>query len=85
MPLNFVSEQLLAANKLNYQHLYQVLGQLSERKLSYADLYFQSNYHEAWIIEDSIVKEGIYHIDQGSEYGLSVAKKQVLLMQIKLH
>lgn len=65
MPLNFVSEQLLAANKLNYQHLYQVLGQLSERKLSYADLYFQSNYHEAWIIEDSIVKEGIYHIDQG--------------------
>lgn len=65
MPLNFVSEQLLAANKLHHQDLFQVLSLLSERQLNYADLYFQSSYHEAWVIEDRIIKEGIYHIDQG--------------------
>ncbi|MGP2424011.1 metalloprotease TldD [Yersinia sp. 2538 StPb PI] len=65
MSLSFVSEQLLAANKLNHQDLFSVLGQLSERRLDYADLYFQSSYHEAWVLEDSIIKDGSYNIDQG--------------------
>ncbi|AJJ10853.1 modulator of DNA gyrase family protein [Yersinia rohdei] len=65
MSLSFVSEQLLAANKLNHQDLFSVLGQLAERRLDYADLYFQSSYHEAWILEDSIIKDGSYNIDQG--------------------
>lgn len=65
MSLKFVSEQLLAANMLNHQDLYNVLGQLAERRLDYADLYFQSSYHEAWVIEDGIIKEGSYNIDQG--------------------
>uniref|UniRef100_UPI0025A5FDC4 PmbA/TldA family metallopeptidase n=2 Tax=Enterobacterales TaxID=91347 RepID=UPI0025A5FDC4 len=30
-----------------------------------ADLYFQSSYHEAWVIEDGIIKDGSYNIDQG--------------------
>ncbi|MGO2435958.1 MAG: metalloprotease TldD, partial [Serratia proteamaculans] len=42
-----------------------VLGQLAERRLDYADLYFQSSYHEAWVIEDGIIKDGSYNIDQG--------------------
>lgn len=65
MSLTFVSEQLLAVNKLSHQDLFSVLGQLAERRLDYADLYFQSSYHEAWVIEDSIIKEGSYNIDQG--------------------
>ncbi len=65
MSLSFVSEQLLAANKLNHQDLFSVLGQLAERRLDYADLYFQSSYHEAWVLEDSIIKDGSYNIDQG--------------------
>ncbi|EMX6240544.1 metalloprotease TldD [Yersinia enterocolitica] len=65
MSLSFVSEQLLAANKLNHQELFSVLGQLAERRLDYADLYFQSSYHEAWVLEDSIIKDGSYNIDQG--------------------
>ncbi|PVZ79502.1 metalloprotease TldD [Serratia sp. S1B] len=65
MSLTFVSEQLLAVNKLSHQDLFSALGQLAERRLDYADLYFQSSYHEAWGIEDSIIKEGSYHIDQG--------------------
>lgn len=65
MSLTFVSEQLLAVNKLSHQDLFSALGQLAERRLDYADLYFQSSYHEAWGIEDGIIKEGSYHIDQG--------------------
>lgn len=38
---------------------------LSERKIDYADLYFQSSYHEAWVLEDRIIKDGSYNIDQG--------------------
>ncbi|WP_025122721.1 MULTISPECIES: metalloprotease TldD [unclassified Serratia (in: enterobacteria)] len=65
MSLSFVSEQLLAVNKLSHQDLFSVLGQLAERRLDYADLYFQSSYHEAWVLEDGIIKDGSYNIDQG--------------------
>ncbi|WP_411753906.1 metalloprotease TldD [Serratia sp. (in: enterobacteria)] len=65
MSLSFVSEQLLAVNKLSHQDLFSVLGRLAERRLDYADLYFQSSYHEAWVIEDGIIKDGSYNIDQG--------------------
>ena len=44
MSLTFVSEQLLAANKLSHRDLFSVLGTLAERQLDYADLYFQSSY-----------------------------------------
>lgn len=65
MSLTFVSERLLTVNKLSHQDLFSVLGQLAERRLDYADLYFQSSYHESWGLEDRIIKEGSYHIDQG--------------------
>ncbi len=43
----------------------RVLSQLSERHLDYGDLYFQSSMHESWGLEDNIIKEGSWHIDQG--------------------
>ena len=57
MSLNLVSEQLLAANGLKHQDLFAILGQLAERRLDYGDLYFQSSYHESWVLEDSAVKK----------------------------
>ncbi|ARJ41487.1 metalloprotease TldD [Pantoea alhagi] len=65
MSLNLVSEQLLTANNINQQDLFTLLGQLSERRLDYADLYFQSSYHESWVLEDRIIKDGSWNIDQG--------------------
>ncbi|WP_034946874.1 metalloprotease TldD [Erwinia oleae] len=65
MSLNLVSEQLLTANNINQQDLFSLLGQLSERKLDYADLYFQSSYHESWVLEDRIIKDGSWNIDHG--------------------
>lgn len=42
-----------------------MLEVLNERRLDYADLYFQSSYHESWVLEDRIIKDGSYNIDQG--------------------
>ncbi|MFV9997202.1 MAG: metalloprotease TldD [Arsenophonus endosymbiont of Dermacentor nuttalli] len=65
MSLTSVSEYLLASNDLDQQHLQDVLALLAERRLDYADLYFQSSCHEAWQLEDGIIKRGSYNIDQG--------------------
>ncbi|MGL9733370.1 MAG: metalloprotease TldD [Symbiopectobacterium sp.] len=65
MSLSFVSEQLLTANNLSQQDLFSVLEVLNERRLDYADLYFQSSYHESWMLEDRIIKDGSYNIDKG--------------------
>ena len=65
MTLNLVSEHLLTANNITQQDLFSRLGQLSERRLDYADLYFQSSYHESWVLEDGIIKDGSWNIDQG--------------------
>lgn len=65
MSLNPVSEHLLAANGLSHQDLFSILGQLTERRLDYGDLYFQSSYHESRVLEDSIIKDGSYNIDRG--------------------
>ncbi|MEI9204682.1 metalloprotease TldD, partial [Pseudomonas aeruginosa] len=56
---------MLAANGLKHQDLFAILGQLAERRLDYGDLYFQSSYHESWVLEDRIIKDGSYNIDQG--------------------
>lgn len=58
MSLNLVSEQLLSANGLNHQDLFAILGQLTERRLDYGDLYFQSSYHESWFRKTASLKMG---------------------------
>jgi microcin-processing peptidase 2. Unknown type peptidase. MEROPS family U62 len=84
MSLNLVSEHLLAANGLSHQDLFSILGQLTERRLDYGDLYFQSSYHESWVLEDSIIKDGSYNIDQGVGVRAVSGEKPVLPMPIRL-
>ncbi|HBC2871614.1 TPA: metalloprotease TldD [Proteus mirabilis] len=65
MSLAVVSESLLEANNLSLDDLASTLEQLAQRQIDYGDLYFQSSYHEAWILDDQIIKDGSYNIDQG--------------------
>lgn len=65
MKLNQVSEQLLAVNKITEQDLSRYLELLAGRKIDYGDLYFQSSYQESWGLEDRIIKDGSWHIDNG--------------------
>ncbi|MDX1368918.1 metalloprotease TldD [Pseudomonas sp.] len=60
-----VSEHLLGPGGLTLDHLPGVLGELSGPGIDAADLYFQSQVSETWVLEDGIVKEGSFNLDQG--------------------
>jgi len=63
--LNEVEQHLLQANNLTEQDVLNGLDILLAHKLDYADLYFQGSYHETWVMEDGIIKDGSYNIEQG--------------------
>ncbi|XBC38027.1 MAG: metalloprotease TldD [Buchnera aphidicola (Floraphis choui)] len=65
MAFDLVTEYLLTSNKITHQDLFKVLSDISKNRVDYSDLYFQSNCSESWILEDNIVKEGFYHLNQG--------------------
>jgi TldD protein len=64
--LKTVEQQLLAPAGLERHHLDVLLDHLLGRQVDYADVYFQASRLEAWTIEDGIVKEGTYSIEQGA-------------------
>ena len=63
--LKQVSDTLLAPSNLSHQSLLNILMWCSHRHIDYADLYFQLSQDESWVLEDSIIKEGGFHIDRG--------------------
>ena len=63
--LSSVSQHLLAPGGLDIDQLSPILHELSGPGIDAADLYFQSQVSESWMLEDGIVKEGSFHMDQG--------------------
>lgn len=63
--LSQVSASLLAPHDLDEGRLQQLLGSLMSHQVEFGDLYFQRSWHESWMLEDGIVKDGSYNIDQG--------------------
>ena len=63
--LEIAKQALLAPTGLTESDLSSVLGKLTGKHVDSADLYFQSVRQESWSLEDGIVKEGHYHIEQG--------------------
>ena len=63
--LQSVSEHLLAPGNLTFDRLSSVLGDVAGPGIDAADLYFQSQVSETWVLEDGIVKEGSFNLDQG--------------------
>ena len=56
---------LLAPYELEQGKLESVFRALRQRRLDYADLYFQYTRAEGWSLEEGIVKSGSFAIDQG--------------------
>lgn len=56
---------LLMPYELDADRLHQVFGQILTHQIDYADLYFQYNRSEGWVLEEGIVKSGSFNIDQG--------------------
>lgn len=63
--MNIVEQVLLADSQIDDAILSNTLKRIMGRQVDYADLYFQSNQHESWMLEDGIVKEGSYNIERG--------------------
>ncbi|MFN3580243.1 MAG: metalloprotease TldD [Pseudomonas sp.] len=61
-----VENHLLAPAELSPDKIAAVLGQLmSAPGVDAADLYFQHQISESWVLEDGIVKDGSFNVDQG--------------------
>src|ERR1700741_810450 len=58
-------ELLLEGVGLELAALDRALSTAMVRKLDYVDLYLQLTRYETWTVEDGIVKEGAYSVDQG--------------------
>lgn len=60
-----VQEQLLLPAGLTETDLEQALVSTMTGGVDYADLYFQQSRQESWVLEDGIIKDGGYHLEQG--------------------
>ncbi|WP_432455998.1 MULTISPECIES: metalloprotease TldD [unclassified Agarivorans] len=65
MSFEKVSQSLLLPSGIGEQELSLALAEVAKNQIDYADLYFQHSRHESWVLEDGIVKEGSYNIEQG--------------------
>ncbi len=63
--LDIATADLLNPGGLGEAELEKTLGQLMDRRLDLADMYFQATRFESWSLEDGIVKDGSFNIDQG--------------------
>jgi TldD protein len=64
--IQIASETILAPAGLGENDLDRMLGELTGNAVDAADLYFQSSRLESWVLEDGIIKEGSYNIEQGA-------------------
>ena len=62
--LDQVADSLLAPNQLSIAQLPTIFDIFSDRQIDFADLFFQTSMDEVWTLEDGIIKEGGFHIDQ---------------------
>jgi len=57
--------RMLAPAGLGERDLNTTLGSMMRGGVDYADLYFQVSRHENWTVEDGIIREGSFSLDQG--------------------
>ncbi|HSN52326.1 MAG TPA: metalloprotease TldD [Woeseiaceae bacterium] len=56
---------MLGPAGLEERHLSRTLGSVLRGGVDYADLYFQVSRQESWTLEDGIIREGSFSLDQG--------------------
>ncbi|WP_414718369.1 metalloprotease TldD [Thaumasiovibrio subtropicus] len=56
---------MLAQSDVDRDQLAETLNFIAQREIDYADIYFQSCWHESLVLEDSIIKDGSFNIDRG--------------------
>ncbi len=65
MTITRIEQSLLAPTGLTEQTIADTLASIATRQIDYADIYFQSSWHESLVLEDGIIKDGSFNIDRG--------------------
>lgn len=60
-----LDKELLQPSALQLADLQAALGATMRPGIDYADLYFQRSRSENWLLEDGIIKDGGFHLEQG--------------------
>ncbi len=60
-----LTTRVLEPAGLDENNLSTTLGGMMRGGVDYADLYFQVSRHESWTLEDGIIREGSFSLDQG--------------------
>lgn len=63
--IDVLMSTILAPAGLDEKSLNSTLGSLMRGGVDYADLYFQVSRSESWTLEDGIIREGSFDLDQG--------------------
>jgi len=64
-PIAIARNSILVPAGLDDQHLDRLLGLLAGSDLDAADIYFQKSRLQSWVLEDGIIKDGNFSIEQG--------------------
>jgi TldD protein len=65
-PIAIARNSILAPVGLENRDIDRLLGQLRSPGIDAADIYFQSSRLQSWVLEDSIIKDGNFSIEQGA-------------------
>jgi TldD protein len=61
----FSNKFIINKSDLSHQNIIKYLDDIKNNYVDYADIYFQYSKNEFWSLEDGVVKNGSYSIDQG--------------------
>lgn len=64
-PIDTLMSRMLEPAGLDERNLNATLGSMMKGGVDYADLYFQVSRQESWTLEDGIIREGSFSLDQG--------------------
>ena len=64
-PIDAAISRMLEPAGIDEKKLSTTLGSMMQGGVDYADLYFQVSRQESWALEDGIVREGSFSLDQG--------------------
>ncbi len=63
--LTTVDQVILQPAELTLEKVNQTLDQLQQHQIDAGDLYFQFSQYESWVMDDGIIREGSFNIDNG--------------------
>jgi len=64
--IHIARDSILAPVGLENKDIDRLIGQLRSPSIDAADIYFQSSRLQSWVLEDGIIREGSFSIEQGA-------------------